>query len=155
MEEPKNPYDITEATALLARSHEKRAPKDHYKQREQAVRNLCDAVVEAAKNAGYDTGAERGGHAISHYSRGSVSLRVNNDGQLVIVAPGPPQTQTSMDEMPIEYDPFAGIFVGKEEDIFYTPEPGKPRKRRSAVSVVAEEIIKMIDVQSEARRNVR
>ena len=151
MTEQKNPYDIREATALLARSRARRAPQDFYKDRELALRKLLQAVMESANAADYETGQERLAWVVSHVRQGAVFINVV-DSRLVVTADGPRQVQVTSDEMAIEYDPIEKIFVGKEEDVFYTPEPGKPRKRRSAVGVVAEAIIKMIDAQAEARR---
>ncbi len=66
-----------------------------------------------------------------------------------------------IDTFDIEYDPVAKIFVGTKDDELVVPVPGEVRRRRSAVAVVAERIVDLIDEQSKAekghgkRRNFR
>lgn len=142
-------YDRTEAKAIFARSHEKRDPIMHYRGREEAAHALLEAVVLAAKEAGYDVGPERGMQVISHHRQGAVYLWVADNVLCLGTADG------KRKELPIEYDAALGMFVGKDDDEFYVPEPGKPKQRRSAVAALAEVVVEMIDEQAAARRTGR
>jgi len=47
------------------------------------------------------------------------------------------------------------MYIGKEYDDTIVPVPGEPRRRRSAVAVVAERIVTLIKEQAEARKRAR
>lgn len=138
-------YDSREALDIFARAHERHDRRKHYQERAGAATDLLKAVLTAAKAAGYDAGPEGGYIAVFQPHRGGVYLRVEDDALLVHTdrEPNPDKWK----KLPIEYDPVLGIFVGTAEDSYLLPAPGQPRRRRSAVAVVAEVITAMIDEQ--------
>ena len=148
-----NPYDQAEAKVLFARSHAKRDPIKYYQDRVEAANGLLDAVLLAAKEAGYLIEQQGGTVVIAHPGQGVVFIEVEDD--VLRARRGHRGAVDESRSFPIEYDGGVKMFVGQDEDSFFVQEPGKPKKRRSAVAVVAEVIGQMIDEQAEARRASR
>ena len=143
-------YDIQEAQAILARSHEKREPRhsEHVRLRKVALNKLVDAVADAAKRGGYETrpDAPNGGWIVAHPGCGAVHVRASEDS-ITLIGEDEGATRVRMGQV-IEYDACTQTYVGKAEDSYYVLEPGKPGGCRSAVAVVAEKIAEMIDKQA-------
>ena len=136
-------YDPSEAERLFARQRERLDPMRFYEDRKKAAVALRDAVRDAAGAAGYDVGLERGSVVISQLGKGASSLYVEDDKLLLIDRNG-----RAVGALPIEYDHGLGVFVGTQDE---TTEPGFPKRKRNAVTVVAEAVLKMIADEAAAR----
>ncbi|MBK9260238.1 MAG: hypothetical protein IPM54_10425 [Polyangiaceae bacterium] len=147
-------YETTEAKTIFVKAHLQLDPASHYKDREVAAHELLDAIETTAKTTGYSVSKPSYGvRTITHMFHGSVSAVVEDD-RFFLYVEGPPARRIT-DELGIEYDPVTKGFVGREQDKFNAPTPGAPSKKRSAVAVVAEQIVALIAEQSEAKRRAR
>ncbi len=136
-------YDTAEARAIFRRRHEAREPTGHYSERVAAVEGLIRAVLQLAKENGYDTGKEREAFVITHRRKGMAYILVDADrASEVYVAAG---EQGPNFQARVEYDAAEKAFVGLDEDTFRTPTPGEPKHRREAVAVLAELVCDVID----------
>lgn len=148
------PYDLDEAKAILARAHVALSPATN-QDRERAALDLQDAVTKTAEAAGYETQRAGSRITIAQPRQGAVFTIV--DGGFFIGVKDFPEMGTTRQfgDLAIEYDPLTKMYIGKEYDNTIVPVPGEPRRRRSAVAVVAERIVALIAEQSEAKRRVR
>lgn len=148
-------YDEREAAGILARARAKRDPDRYEADRSRAFHWLCEAVVKAAMKAGYETEKLRdGSYVIKDLPFATVTLRCDDkepriEGMSGLNEPRVPAVRLA--DLPIEYDPIEGVFVGIEYDTYSHPNPGYPRLRRSAVSILAEVVTKMLDEQTAQR----
>jgi hypothetical protein len=144
------PYDLDEATGILARAHAALSPAAH-NDRERAALDLQEAVKKAAVAAGYETQ----GTTIAQPKQGAV-FTVVDGGFFIGVKDYPERGNTrTFSDLAIEYDPLTKMYIGTEYDDTIVPVPGEPRRRRSAVAVVAERIVALIKEQSEVRKRAR
>lgn len=133
-------YDGAEATQMLALAREALDRGHNADARVLAARELVQAVGEVAKAAGYNV--DGGREAVGIRLPGGAGAFVSEDNGRVLVGKIAQQAQPR--PVPLDYDPVHGILVGKDEDRFRHPEPGAPRKRRSAVAVVVEAMLDAI-----------
>ena len=144
MTEPE--YDSAEAEAIFSRAHHALAPASpvHYQDKANAAQALLKAVLKAAGKAGYAVENDHGTPCVVQLRKGVVHLEVQDDTLVV-------QGET----LAIEYDAAAKVFVGTKEDDFYNLDPGKPKRKQSAVAAVAEAITRSIAKQAKAKSGSR
>lgn len=86
--------------------------------------------------------AGRGGLYVLSLGRGvTVFLRADEASYQVILLA---RTGEQLELAPLEYDPVAKKWTGRDFDDFSTPVPGKPRQKRSGLAVVIEEALSLL-----------
>lgn len=136
-------YDITDAKDILAIRHAKRDPAAHEKEMRLAAIALRDAVILAAKEAGYDTDVEKG--IISHRDKAAVTLQIDKQSKLVVISDKYPQSPKEPNS--VVYNPILKKFVTEATDKDYVQHPGERKKTISAATMVAYLVSNLIDEQ--------
>ncbi len=147
-------YQTNEAVGMLARAFAKREPFRFRERRAEELRRLCSAVAFAAKQAGHEVEEYTNKPIVIRHVFGTLVLQCDGDEPRIEdqVRPGERRVEPArFASLAIEYDPSEKQFVGTQEDTYAHPEPGTARRRRSAVSVVAEAVWKMMDEQAALR----
>lgn len=140
-ESPK--YETNEASEVFRRAAARQRPHEFAADIEAAAIGLLEAVTHAAKAAGYSVVPDlHGGVAIGAHGYGAATLGIESPGGVWM---RPQQRPGQFATLEIEYDPRSRQFVGKEFDAAYEPAPDTPRRRRNAVAVLAEAVVKILD----------
>lgn len=134
-------YDLEEAVRILGTGRNSRTVlKASTDEQDQA---FAAAVGEAAKKAGMKANFDPSKPGVVVILDGSTGFTrkvavVVRDGTVTIVRITTAGRQQVVGEVPtVFFDSVEGRFACGDPDRFYTPEPGKPPRRRSAVAVVA------------------
>jgi hypothetical protein len=127
-------YDTAEAESIFAFA-KGRIAGQHAVPRGEAITALQQQLREVVHGGGCVADIDENGTLFIH-ARGQRVAVQDVEGRVTVhnLTSRPP-TELCPE---LDFDPRSNIFVGREEDTYYVPEPGKPRRRRSALAVVAE-----------------
>ena len=138
-------YDDGEAFGLL-KAHDQ---AEDISGRITAAKPLLDEFLALANRAGWRGDWQMAGRQellwISSPNGSGVFLFADEDG-IPHLSSADHQERRRIEG--IRYDSAERAFVSDADDTFYTPEPGKPRRKRSPMAVVAEAVIRHIDEQA-------
>jgi hypothetical protein len=132
-------YEIREAVRILSRARAVVDAGDLKSEREQAAKDLLEAVFAAAVAAGFERSDDgRGGQFLQGTSGGDVlALQSGRDGIRMLLLDDGGRTKHALSPAAIEYDPAEKMWVGTEPDTAVTPRPGELVPMRSAAAAVA------------------
>jgi hypothetical protein len=129
-------YDPTEALDLLA--HDK--SREQLTERMDAARQLLTEMLEL----GEPSEAPR----LGKFGFRNIVLKVDEDGGGVRVFP-PSESDKPIPTggvlAPLVYDPIPKKWCGRDFDQYVVPTPGQPWPKRSALAVVVEAALRMIN----------
>ncbi len=133
--EPPLDYDDREARAILAETLQRLSPtRDTEAAALKLAKELCsllkelDFVLDSTHNKPQLLVFHpRGGQSGVWLNWAGGDFRVSLDGK-------------SGEPVAITYDTLTKSYIGTEPDSFITPEPGQPRRMRSALAVLAEAV---------------
>lgn len=127
-------YDDREARTILAAVVEELSPAED---KERVALQLAKELYSLLSELGFaiDSTHKRPEMRVVHpraqtevwLSWAGGDFRVSLDGK-------------SGEPVAIRYDPLTKSYIGNEPDSFITPEPGQPRKMRSALAVLAQAV---------------
>lgn len=128
-------YDDREARAVLAETMQRLSPA---RDTEDAALKLAKQLYSLLKELDFVLDSShgkpqlfvfhpRGGQSGVWLNWAGGDFRVSLDGK-------------SGEPVAIKYDPLTKSYIGTEPDSFITPEPGHPKRMRSALAVLAEAI---------------
>ncbi len=149
------PEGVAEAAAIFARTRAKLSPHLVFKEAQEASAKLLQDLAQAARAAGYEAGPEHGALVISLRTQGAVYVVADDNAMPIKVLVGVHGSKDPAAEAKVEFDPFLRRYVGTDEDDSRAPKPGERRARHSAVEVIAEMAVTMIERQALSRRGGR
>ncbi len=119
-------YDEGEAIELLTRGAAAMPGNEHHPARAAAAAALLEALSGLTGKAGFSVKEDREGGLLVELRAGDGTLKrtwVRTDRGVILVRPLKSQLE------------------GAQEDTYYQPRPGKPRRRRSALAVLVQAIM--------------
>lgn len=120
-------YDRQEAEALLIRMA--RAFPQNARTQSDAAQELVDAFLKLNTFAGLQV-VHHSGNA-----RSTVRLDISMGGKAASLTYSPTSGFfVGPQPVPLRYNVFEESFEGSEEDSYYAPEPGQPRRHRAALA---------------------
>ena len=135
-------YDVAEAVRVLSDGKHARQPITSAPK--EKSRALADAIAEAAKQAGFNASVTAEKVVIADDSTGFTERIgvIVTDGVVRIgtVSTFGPFDHGLLNVPRVHYDAAAAAYISTEDDTFYVPAPGAPRRRRSPVAVAAQAV---------------
>lgn len=134
-------YDESEATAILSAAL---GESDKYDGgRRAAARKLLGAFSACAARTGYHSDHDDGVATVSINAAGEplIHLKADKYGWIRIAAT---RDVDHGELIPLVFNPRTGVFFGRERDTFREPAAGGVRQPRSALAVIADEVVKLL-----------
>lgn len=138
-----NQYDTAEAESIFAFA-QARSSERFAVEKGEAITALQRQLEDLAKKRGAQAEIDPRGILFIRDRSRTVQVEEQEGGVSVIQLDRFGKAVGDWTAAPLDFDLLQKLYVGREEDTYYVPEPGQPRKRRSALAVVAEMVVGML-----------
>jgi hypothetical protein len=138
------PYDEERAFSLLASAHAKKYPGDYATRRQTAAEKLRTAALNVATRAGWTLKKDAEGNDFIQMRSAPLKVYVLASESGIHVEPIFSGKSEQVMSAEIAYDPAADEWVGTDDDKDTVPAPGTRQRKKDALTIVAELIVKAL-----------